>query len=247
MIVALNLYLQLPFGKMHQGNAEIIQLAALIGRTPSAVAMRLSNFASVDPYHQSRGIGGLTGGMNQVQPIWDEFINNKEDLLFESERILAALEKKSVEKKFEKELSDLGDLKGEVRIAAMKTRVNQHVFRRIVLANYDFRCAVTGIDVSELLVASHILPWGSHAQERLNPENGLCLSPLFDKAFDKGLMTITNSYTVRFSPKITAHATKPYFEKHFSPFEGSKISIPAKYLPRKEFLEFHADTIFQSK
>ena len=88
LILAFNLYLKLPFGKLHHGNPEIIHLSQIIGRSPNSVAMRLSNFASVDPFHQGRGIKGLTGGLKQVQPIWEEFNHNKEDLLFESEKIL---------------------------------------------------------------------------------------------------------------------------------------------------------------
>jgi putative restriction endonuclease len=57
LILALNLYLKLPFGKLHSRSPEIINLARLIDRTPGSVAMRLNNFASVDPYHQQRGIG----------------------------------------------------------------------------------------------------------------------------------------------------------------------------------------------
>jgi putative restriction endonuclease len=68
LILALNLYLQLLFGKLHSKTPEIVHLADVIGRTPGSVAMRLNNFASVDPYHQQRGITGLTGGIKQVQP-----------------------------------------------------------------------------------------------------------------------------------------------------------------------------------
>ena len=61
----------------------------------------------------------------------------------------------------------------------MKTRVNQNVFRQIVLANYNKKCAITGIDIPDLLVASHIIPWSKNEEERLNPENGICLSALY--------------------------------------------------------------------
>lgn len=60
LILALNLYLKLPFGKMHSRTPEVIKLAGIINRSAGAVAMRLTNFASVDPYHQQRGIGGLS-------------------------------------------------------------------------------------------------------------------------------------------------------------------------------------------
>jgi putative restriction endonuclease len=100
LIVALNLYLKLPFGKLHHRNEEIIRLASLIGRTPDSVAMRLSNFANIDPYHQKRGIVGLKGGRKQVEPIWEEFANDREALIFESESIIASLENKPLEKKY---------------------------------------------------------------------------------------------------------------------------------------------------
>ena len=48
LILAFNLYLKLPFGKMHKRTPEIIELANLLGRTPSSIGMRLGNFASVD-------------------------------------------------------------------------------------------------------------------------------------------------------------------------------------------------------
>ncbi len=79
-ILALNLYLKLPFGKLHSNNPEIIRLAKIIGRTPGSVAMRLNNFASVDPYHQQRGIVGLTDGRKQVEPICCNFLMKDFDL-----------------------------------------------------------------------------------------------------------------------------------------------------------------------
>lgn len=69
LILAFNLYLKLPFGKMHKHTLEIKELADLLERTPSDVGIRLGNFASCDPHLQARGIGGLMGGMNQVKPI----------------------------------------------------------------------------------------------------------------------------------------------------------------------------------
>lgn len=192
LILAFNLYLKLPFGKMHRSNPDIINLSSLIDRTPSAVAMRLTNFASIDPFHQKRGVKGLPGGAKQCQPIWDEFVVNRENLLFESELILAEYENQPIEGKFTELLRDVSDLKGETKIRAVKTRVNQNVFRQIVLTNYNNKCAVSGIDIPDFLVASHIIPWSDNEQERINPENGICLSSLYDKAFDKGYIGISS-------------------------------------------------------
>lgn len=59
LILAFNLYLKIAFGKTYARNPKIIELANLLGRTPASIVMRLGNFASIDPYHQNRGVGGL--------------------------------------------------------------------------------------------------------------------------------------------------------------------------------------------
>ncbi|RYY43817.1 MAG: HNH endonuclease [Chitinophagaceae bacterium] len=245
LILALNLYLKLPFGKLHSRTPEIVHLAGIIGRTPNSVAMRLNNYASVDPYHQQRGIVGLGGGKKQVEPIWQEFITNKEELLFESEKILAELEHDSLEDKFAEELHDLEGYKGEDRIRQVKTRVNQTVFRQIVISNYGGKCAITGIDIPALLVASHILPWSKSVDDRLNPENGICLSSLYDKAYDKGYIGITEKFEIIISKELRVRRNETYYEKHFSFLENMKMQVPAKYYPNKRFLQFHLDEVFR--
>ncbi len=245
LILALNLYLKLPFGKLHRGTPEIIYLADIINRTPSAVAMRLNNFASVDPFHQGRGIVGLIGGKRQVEPIWEEFIDNKEELLFESERILVEFEQKTIETKFVDILSGTENLQGETKIREVKTRVNQNVFRQIVLANYNSKCAITGIDIPDLLLASHILPWSQNEEERLNPENGICLSALYDRAFDKGLIGITEKYQIILSPSLKINEKKEFYPHFFGKVEGFKLNLPQKYLPKKAFLQYHMDVVFK--
>jgi putative restriction endonuclease len=245
LILALNLYLKLPFGKLHSGTPAIIHLAKIIGRTPSSIAMRLNNFASVDPYHQQRGIGGLPGGKKQVEPIWNEFINNKEELLFESERILAEKEKIAIEDKFADTLKGTEHLKGEYKLREVKTRVNQNVFRQIVMANYESKCAITGIDIPDLLVASHIVPWSKNEIERLNPENGICLSALYDCAYDKGYIGINEKFEILLSPAIKKKSKEEYYKKYFDPLAGTKLIMPKKYYPKKDFLVFHLDEIFK--
>lgn len=138
----------------------------------------------------------MSGGRRQVEPIWDEFANDREKLLFESERILAEKENTTIEAKFASNLVNVKNLKGETKVREVKTRINQDIFRQIVMANYDSKCAITGIDIPILLVASHIVPWSKNKQERLNPENGICLSSLYDKSFDKGLIGLNEQYEI---------------------------------------------------
>jgi putative restriction endonuclease len=245
LILAFNLYLKIPFGKIHSTNKDIIHLSSLIGRSVNSVAIRLVNFASVDPALKARGIKGMDGGTKIVQPIWDEFFHNQEELVFRSEQILAEKEKTTIEKKYKDILEDLKDLKGETVIREVKTRVNQSVFRQMVLGNYSTQCAITGIDIPELLFASHIVPWSQNEKERLNPENGICLSPLYDKAFDRGLIGINTNYEIILSKDLKKKSMSLFFANHFAVIDHKKLAEPLNYFPRKEFLEYHLDIVFE--
>lgn len=244
LVLVFNLYLKLPFGKMHSRTPEIIEMASLLGRTVNSIAIRLTNFAACDPYHQSRGVKGMVGGIKQCQPIWDEFFGNKEVLIFESERILAEKENQTIEVKFNELLLDLRNLKGESKLREVKTRVNQNVFRQIVVANYSSKCAITGIDLPELLFASHIIPWAKNEEERLNPENGICLSALYDKAYDKGLIAVNEKYQILISNRLKKKKDADYYLKYFAPIENQLLIQPEKYFPKKEFIQYHLDEIF---
>jgi putative restriction endonuclease len=136
-------------------------------------------------------------------------------------------------------------MKGETKVCEVKTRVNQNVFRQIVLAKYNKQCAITGIDIPDLLFASHIITWAANEQERLNPENGICLSALYDKAFDKGLIGINANYEVILSAALQKNKSKDYFVKYFTPVEKVKLNMPQKYLSKAEFLEWHRDMVFE--
>lgn len=246
LILAFNLYLKLPFGKLHTGTPQIIELANLTGRSVNSIAIRMTNFASCDPYHQARGVKGMIGGLKQCQPIWDEFYENREILIFESERILAEKENSTIESKYAAILNDIKDLRGETKIREIKTRVNQNVFRQIVIANYSGKCAITGINTPELLIASHIIPWAVNEKERLNPTNGLCLNVLHDKAFDCGLIAISpDDYSLKISPALKSKTISPAIESNFIAFENKSIILPDKFLPSKEFLDYHYQHIFR--
>lgn len=136
---------------------------------------------------------------------------------------------------------------GEDKISLTKQRKGQDYFRRMILANYGGRCALTGIDIPQLLLASHIIPWAdkSHKKDRLNPCNGICLSALYDKAFDQGLITISpDNYSVILSSALQENETKVYYDKHFGCIKGQKLTLPTEYLPSREFLAYHRDKVF---
>lgn len=245
LVAAFNLYCRIPFGKISNTNPQIKSLAKQIGRTPSAVGLKLSNFASFDPALQRRGIKGMKNAAKADKEIFNEFYTNQEELAFESEKVLALLEKQSIEQKYKKYLPDLDLLVGEDRESYVKTRVNQKFFRDMVLSNYQSTCAITGINIPTFLIASHIIPWASNKAERLNPENGLCLSALYDKAFDRGLLTIDSEYKIVLSQTIKDYSTKEFYDIHFGKIENHKILLPNKYLPSNTFLNWHRENVFE--
>lgn len=243
-VLTLNLYLKLPFGQLDRRNKDVIALANLIGRTPSSIAMRLVNYASVDPFQQRRGIKGLTGGKNACEKYFNEFINDKENLMFESEKILANYQGITIEDKFEAELVDLNNYSGETKERLVKTRVNQNLFRKVVLSSYSNRCAISGTNISEFLIASHIKRWSDDVENRLNPSNGICLNALYDKAFDKGFIGIDTDYKIILSDKLLKYSQEEHFKDYFKQIENKTIKLPDRFLPDKNFIQFHLDNYF---
>jgi len=117
----------------------------------------------------------------------------------------------------------------------------------MILNNYNETCAITGINDKRLLVASHIIPWSEREDTRLNPENGICLSALYDKAFDQGLITIRpDDYTIMVSRELKDRLTTTAFQDHFGRIENKKIIMPEEHKPSEEFLKYHAEKLFIS-
>ena len=136
LVLAVNLYCKLPFGKMHKSNAEIIKFAELINRTPSSIALKLGNFASFDPSLKERGIKGASNSSKLDKQIWDEFYNNWDAALFESEKLLAEKKYTTIEKLNHINIADL-EKEGFDKARLVKTRVNQNIFRTMILATYN--------------------------------------------------------------------------------------------------------------
>ena len=72
-----------------------------------------------------------------------------------------------------------------------------------MIKKFDNKCAVTGINVEEILIASHIIPWRhSNDDERLDVDNGILLSPLYDSLFDKNLISFEDNGKIIISEKV---------------------------------------------
>lgn len=238
LILAFNLYGRTPFGRIHDGNPEIIELADLLGRTPGAVSYKLANFARLDPALQARGIRGMPHGAKGEVEIWEEFAADGEALAFESESLLAERAGRELDATID--TSDLTGVHGREREAVVRTRVNQNYFRRMILARYEQTCCITGLTIAELLVASHIVPWAVAPEQRMNPRNGLCLNALHDRAFDRGLLTITDDLRVSIAQRVRDE-TSPASADLLSRFDGRPLILPKEFRPDPELLRAHRD------
>jgi putative restriction endonuclease len=233
LMMTLHLYCTTPFGKMHHRNFAVIELAKLLGRTPSAVALKLVNFAALDPELKQRGVVGARHFSKADQAIWQEFFGNWSKLLLEIPETLPQTQSQS----------NFAFPEGAERERLTRVRVHQQFFRASVLASYEFRCCITGLAVPELLNASHIVPWSHDPKHRTNPSNGLCLNTLHDRAFDRGLITITPEFQILVSPKLSSPKTKT--QDLLWLYHNTPIRLPEKFFPATAFLEYHNQNIFQ--
>lgn len=240
-ILAINLYSKIPFGQMHNRNADVIELAQLIDRSPSAVARKLGNFASFDPKLRERGVGGLPNTSKLDAEVWNEYMQNWDEQFFESEKLLAKKKHTTIEKVYAMDLENLPPAVGIERERLVMIRVNQSQFRKIVLSNFNNQCCITGINMPELIVASHIVPWSKDKGNRLSPQNGLALNTLHDKAFDRHLITITEDLKIKVSPKFYKHKDVLSIKQNFIDYDGGTLLSPKKFYPDIEFLKLHND------
>jgi hypothetical protein len=118
-------------------------------------------------------------------------------------------------------------------------RIGQGQFRRDLIKAYCGRCAVTDIENDQLLIASHIKPWKACTNiERLDPNNGILLSALADKLFDKGLITFADDGRIVVSPTLSS-------EDRRKCGIDETLSIPLSARCRR-YMEYHRAVQFKS-
>lgn len=239
-IIAFKLYCEIPFGQAHSRNNDVQEVARIIGRTPGAVARKLGNFGSLDPELKARGIVGLSNRSKLDEEIWNEFHEDWSKLVLLSAELIAKREKKKLVDVVDKEYRP----EGVDVLRSVKQRLNQGFFRMSVLAAYENTCCITGLKVPELQIASHIVPWSVDKKNRTNPHNGLCLNALHDKAFDKGLITISKDYKIIVSRQLNKEDSA--IKNLLMRYHNKSMIKPHKFLPELEFLEYHNDSIFKS-
>lgn len=244
---ALYLYFQLPFGQLHSGNPEIMKLAAQLDRTASSVAMKLANFASLDPKITGTGRKGLAGASALDREVWNEFHQDWTKLIVEAAQLDGEIEPDGLSPNVVRDnrvAFSFDQYSGpSVTTVTIEQRVGQSFFRRAVLANFDVCCAITGIADVRLLNASHIVPWSADPVNRHNPANGLCLSATFDRAFDRGLITVLPSMQLKIA-RCLNQSESAETREFFAPYVGAQVRSAVRFEPDRQFLEWHNQECF---
>lgn len=240
-LAALHVYLLLPFGQLHHSQPLIRQLAGWISRTPSSIALKLVNLASLDPQVVASGRKGMGNVSALDRQIWQELLAHWDTVALaaanEYEQ-LATSHGLAADADVVDELPEIEA--GRTRMATVEVRVNQARFRKAVLAGYNSTCCISGLRHEKLVIASHIIPWSADKENRLNPQNGLCLSALHDRAYDQGLITVMPDCRVRVSEALRKKAGDPFIDESLLRFDGQKITMPERFSPHVEFLAAHA-------
>ena len=147
------------------------------------------------------------------------FIFNKDKVTFKQKKVIEKTEK-TVEQKI---------------------RIGQNHFRKSLIQELG-KCPITRINEKRLLIASHIKPWvHSNNEERIDSKNGLLLSPLYDKLFDKGigLITFTLDKRILISNKLSKENIERLSVQH------NQIIPDLPIIGRERFLKYHRQYIFQ--
>jgi len=240
-IIAYALYCVIPFSKVNNSNQTIKDAAQVIGHPYKSLKMKICNLAALDPDFIASGRTGLNGGISKLdREVFSEFSGDWSRLSALAEELLGQPVFDIAEPVYN------GPDKQTKTFQEISDKQARRFFRKAVMTAYEGRCCISGMVIPQLLIASHIKPYAvsDKRTERANPANGLCLNAFYDRAFDQGLMTVLPNLTIRISPQVKEQYSDKTTQDWLYGVEGQKIMRPARFAPRKEFLEFHNEYIF---
>ena len=223
---ALALYLVTDFGRFHARNPAIIRLALRLGRTPDAVALKLSDLAALD---DSLSQKGMANASSTDRDVWRAFLADPSS----AERAYAA----QIQPEPAPGLSEAAgqfDHRGGNALRPGMQRIGQDLFRRTVLTSYGSRCALTGAEDLRVLTASHILPWAEAPQHQMWPTNGICLNALHDRAFDRHMISFDEDWRLMISPTVPPE-TRKLLERGVT----GRLTMPRRFQPDASFMAQH--------
>ncbi|MDP4200218.1 MAG: HNH endonuclease [Bacteroidota bacterium] len=201
--------------------------------------MKLGNFARLDPALQSRGVGGLShGGKGEVE-IWEEFSERPEPLAIESEEA-----RKKILSIEEPTIPELPEGPTDT-LRSVHVRMVQAFFRRTVLSGYNFSCCFCGLGMSDMLVASHIIPWSVSVELRADPRNGIALCAFHDRAFDRGILGVDETRHIIVSSIVAIPSDNQLAQVGLLALADQPIKPADRFQADPESFAFHRNNIFK--
>lgn len=233
-IVALYMYCLIPFNKVSGNNPHIAKMANIIGRpNANSLKAKIGNFGKYDTNLAAVGLGHSS---HLDEEIWNEYNGRWQDLEVDALRLIEKFQHANHEEQTEIPFIPIG----KEREVVIKQRINQSLFRNMVLSAYNNTCCITGLARPELIEACHIIDWADDEKNRINPCNGLAMNVLFHRAFDKLYLGISTDLRVIISDKLydgLRGKDKDKTYEIFNPYNGKNIMLPKKFKPNIEFIE----------
>lgn len=250
--LALALYVQIPFAKIHYSNPNIQALGKALNRSAGSVSFKLFNLAHLDPKLQVRGVSGLSHGGRTDQIIWDRFIGpntqttNLSQLFNAADNAAEHLKIKTddyvitpLSSNQKTELENLKDICETERKRLVSVRLHQNMFRDSVLSAYGWQCALTGLCEPKLIEAAHIKSWAlcDDAENRLTPSNGIALSASLHRAYDNNLIGISPDFVCFVSLELLKKMKEDTPAKRlFKSIHGRQLKQPNRFQPNRDYL-----------
>jgi len=208
--------------------------------------MKLCNLASLDASHQERGVVGLKGASQGDRDVWAFFQADWEGMAAASATAMEhlGLVAEPVSLAGPDPITPTGPTE---TTASVRVRRGQDFFRATVLTAYGRQCCLTGCDVEDFLVASHIMPWAKDVGQRLNPRNGLCLAALQDRAFDRGFIGLDDDLRVIISRELRLHEGNLAVKAQLLALEETSIRVPERFAPDRELVRRHREQVFAAR
>lgn len=172
--------------------------------------------------------------------LWPCFI----DRIFPDEghaRIIVGVAKPSA-KIHKVEYSIPDDIESRYMVRESKVRMHQAAFRNAILNVYQNRCAITGMVEPKLIDAAHIIPDADVGDSQLI-NNGIALSNLHHRAYDRGLVGIDPDYRIHVSEQLLQNEDSNFIKRAIKAYDQKSLILPsnANYLPNKDALALRYD------
>ena len=216
-------------------------LAGLFDRTEKSVGAKIYNIRRFDDEVVRSGGSFWSHGSHLDEVVWNKFQEDPETM---STRAMAIMNGMGADEDVIRDsYSSSGTVSidigpGMERYVTVKERMNQGSFRRVVLRCSDYRCCVTGIRDTTLLVASHIKPWSECGPgEKTDIHNAFCLNSLHDRLFDRGLMTVDRDLRILYAPSLARSMDAEVYESMIARFDSVKVTD--SNTPSEDYLRHH--------